>query len=714
MDIFSVFTLCGGLAFFLYGMTVMSKSLEKMAGGKLERMLKRMTSSPFKSLLLGAGITIAIQSSSAMTVMLVGLVNSGVMELRQTIGIIMGSNIGTTLTAWILSLTGIESENVFVNLLKPENFSPLIALAGILLIMGSKRQRRRDVGRIMMGFAILMYGMELMSGAVSPLAEMPQFAGLLTAFENPLLGVLVGAVFTGIIQSSAASVAILQALAMTGSITYGMAIPIIMGQNIGTCVTALISSIGVNRNAKRVAVVHISFNVIGTAVCLILFYGGDMILHFTFLNQAVGAVGIAFCHTAFNVFTTILLLPFSRQLEKLARRLVRTEDTRESFAFLDPLLLRTPGAAVSESVAMAGRMGQAARENICLATDQLSQYSRERETQILQNEDKLDIYEDRLSSYLVEISQHGLSMQDMRTVSRLLHAIGDFERIGDHAVNIQESAQELHDKELRFSDSAREELQVLLSALDDILDLTIRSFQAADVETARRVEPLEETIDQLIEEIRSRHIQRLQAGQCTIQLGFVLSDLLTNIERASDHCSNIAVSVIEECSGGPGRHAYLQEVKAGGAFGETGRNTISPRHDGKRTGSVSTRRRACFLSFRYSRPLSEGKYPYLTENRRNPYVCGSEEQRDPEKPHAGLCGRKPGPEPLHLCRLRLPPAEAACGGGGVPLHCGPGEGARGDFLQPHERAGGPDRGHRRHLSRGPDERCEGAAPQGAA
>ena len=413
-----------------------------------------------------------------------------------------------------------------------------------------------------------MYGMELMSGAVSPLAEMPQFAGLLTAFENPLLGVLVGAVFTGIIQSSAASVAILQALAMTGSITYGMAIPIIMGQNIGTCVTALISSIGVNRNAKRVAVVHISFNVIGTAVCLILFYGGDMILHFTFLNQAVGAVGIAFCHTAFNVFTTILLLPFSRQLEKLARRLVRTEKAGESFAFLDPLLLRTPGAAVSESVAMAGRMGQAARENICLATDQLSQYSRERETQILQNEDKLDIYEDRLSSYLVEISQHGLSMQDMRTVSRLLHAIGDFERIGDHAVNIQESAPELHDKELRFSDSAREELQVLLSALDDILDLTIRSFQAADVETARRVEPLEETIDQLIEEIRSRHIQRLQSGQCTIQLGFVLSDLLTNIERASDHCSNIAVSVIEECSGGPGRHAYLQEVKAGGAFGE--------------------------------------------------------------------------------------------------------------------------------------------------
>ena len=545
MDIFSVFTLCGGLAFFLYGMTVMSKSL-----------------------LLGAGITIAIQSSSAMTVMLVGLVNSGVMELGQTIGVIMGSNIGTTLTAWILSLTGIESENVFVNLLKPENFSPLIALAGILLIMGSKRQRRRDVGRILMGFAVLMYGMELMSGAVSPLAEMPQFSGLLTAFENPLLGVLVGAVFTGIIQSSAASVAILQALAMTGSITYGMAIPVIMGQNIGTCVTALISSIGVNRNAKRVAVVHISFNVIGTAVCLILFYGGDLLFHFAFMDRAVNAVGIAFCHTAFNVFTTILLLPFSRQLEKLARRLVRAEGAKESFAFLDPLLLRTPGAAVSESVSVAGRMGQAARENVCLAVDQLSQYSREREAQIAGNEEKLDTYEDRLSSYLVEVSQHGLSEGDNRTVSRLLHAIGDFERIGDHAVNIQESAQELHDKELRFSDSAREELQVLLSAMDDILDLAVRAFQADDAELARRVEPLEETVDQLIEEVRTRHIRRLQTGQCTVQLGFVLSDLLTNIERVSDHCSNIAVSVIQEQEGTVYHHAYLQEVKAGSAFGE--------------------------------------------------------------------------------------------------------------------------------------------------
>lgn len=566
MDIFSVFTLCGGLAFFLYGMTTMSKSLEKMAGGKLERTLKRMTSNPLKSLLLGAGITIAIQSSSAMTVMLVGLVNSGVMELGQTIGIIMGSNIGTTLTAWILSLTGIESESVFVNLLKPENFSPLIALAGIILIMGSKKQRRRDIGRIMVGFSILMYGMELMKNAVSPLADLPEFSSLLTAFNNPLLGVLVGAVFTGIIQSSAASVGILQALALTGSITYGMAIPIIMGQNIGTCVTALISSIGVNRNAKRVAAIHISFNVFGTVICLFLFYGGHAIFHFPFMAASVGAVGIAFCHTVFNVLTTLLLLPFSRQLEKLARRLVRSESQAEQFAFLDPLLLRTPGVAISECVAMANRMGALAHENLLNAIRQLSDYRDELETEIAQNEDKLDIYEDRLSSYLVEISQHGVSMDDIRTVSRLLHAIGDFERIGDHALNLQESARELHEKDLHFSETASEELQVLVNALKDIMDAAFSCFQADDPDAAKFVEPLEETIDLLIEEIRLRHIQRLQTGDCTIQLGFVLSDLLTNFERVSDHCSNIAVCVIEEQNRDLDRHAYLHDIKSAGDF----------------------------------------------------------------------------------------------------------------------------------------------------
>jgi phosphate:Na+ symporter len=566
MDIFSVFTLCGGLAFFLYGMTTMSKSLEKMAGGKLERLLKRMTSNPLKGLLLGAGITIAIQSSSAVTVMLVGLVNSGVMELRQTIGVIMGSNIGTTLTAWILSLAGIESDNVLIKLLKPESFSPLLALAGILLIMGSKRQRRRDVGRILMGFSILMYGMELMKNAVSPLADMPEFSQLLTAFRNPLLGVLVGAVFTGVIQSSAASVGILQALALTGSITYGMAIPIIMGQNIGTCVTALLSSIGVNRNAKRVTVIHISFNVIGTVVGLILFYGGNLLFPFEFLEAPVGAVGIAFCHTVFNVFTTMLLLPFSCQLEKLAGRLVGDEPPAEQFAFLDPLLLRTPSVAISECVSMTNSMGQLAHENLLLSIQQLSEYKETRAETILANEDKLDIYEDRLGSYLVEISQHGVSMDDIRTVSRLLHAIGDFERIGDHAVNLQESAQELHDKALRFSNAANAELQVLLSALEEIMDRAFGCFLADDEEAARKIEPLEETIDRLIAEMRSRHIRRLQSGECTMQLGFVLGDLLTNFERVSDHCSNIAVSVIEEREGDVDRHAYLHDLKGEGSF----------------------------------------------------------------------------------------------------------------------------------------------------
>ena len=566
MDIFSVFTLCGGLAFFLYGMTTMSKSLEKMAGGKLERILKRMTSNPLKSLLLGAGITIAIQSSSAMTVMLVGLVNSGVMELGQTIGVIMGSNIGTTLTAWILSLTGIQSENVFVNLLKPENFSPVIALVGIILIMGSKKQRRRDVGRIMVGFAILMYGMELMKNAVSPLADMPEFSSLLTAFNNPLLGVAVGAVFTGIIQSSAASVGILQALALTGSITYGMAIPIIMGQNIGTCVTALISAIGVSRNAKRVSAIHISFNVIGTAVCLVLFYGGNLLFHFSFMNAPVGAVGIAFCHTVFNVLTTLLLLPFSRQLEKLARRMVKAETKSEQFAFLDPRLLRTPGVAISECVSMTNRMGELAHQNLLLSLWQLTDYSESREAEILANEDKLDIYEDRLGSYLVQISQHGVSMDDIRTVSRLLHAIGDFERIGDHALNLQESAQEIHDKGIRFSDSAGAELRVLMDALEDILNRAFSCFAADDAQAAFDVEPLEETMDRLIEEVRMRHIQRLQTGDCTIQTGFVLSDLLTNFERVSDHCSNIAVCVIEEQDANLDRHAYIHDLQADGSF----------------------------------------------------------------------------------------------------------------------------------------------------
>ena len=575
MNIFSLFTLCGGLAFFLYGMTVMSKSLEKMAGGRLERLLKRMTSTPIKSLLLGAGITIAIQSSSAMTVMLVGLVNSGVMELGQTIGVIMGSNIGTTLTAWLLSLTGIESESFFVNFLKPKNFSPLLALAGILLIMGSKKQRRRDVGRVMMGFSIHMYGMELMSGAVAPLADMPEFTDLMTAFTNPLLGVLVGAAFTGIIQSSAASVGILQALAMTGSVTYGMAIPIIMGQNIGTCVTALISSIGVSRNAKRVSVIHISFNLIGTTVGLIILCGGNALFGFPFLSNSVNAVGIALCHTIFNVCTTILLLPFTRQLEWLAKKAISTEDKPSDFAFLDPRLLRTPGVAASECASMVNQMGALAQTSMDLVLTQFLQYTDAREEEILSNEDKLDIYEDHLGSYLVQISQHGTSADDMHTISRLLHAIGDFERIGDHVLNLQESAKELRDKQLRFSPTAQMEVEVLTRLLRDLMTAALDCFRKDDPVAAQLVEPLEETMDCLTEEVRNRHIHRLQNGQCTIQLGFVLNDLLNNFERIGDHCSNIAVSVIEEQDSQMASHAYLHDMKKNGEFAARLQNNLS-------------------------------------------------------------------------------------------------------------------------------------------
>lgn len=566
MDIFSIFTLCGGLAFFLYGMNTMSNSLEKMAGGRLERTLKQMTSNPLKSLLLGAGITIAIQSSSAMTVMLVGLVNSGVMELGQTVGVIMGSNIGTTLTAWILALSGIESDNTFVELLKPENFSPIVALVGVILLMSSKRQKRRDIGRILLGFSVLMYGMELMKNAVSPLAEMPEFSSILTAFRNPLLGVVVGAVFTGVIQSSAASVGILQALALTGSVSYGMAIPIIMGQNIGTCVTALLSSIGVNRNARRVAAVHISFNVIGTAVCLALFYAVHAVVNFQFVDKPIDAVGVALCHTLFNVFTTALLLPLSRQLEKLATILVRNESGTDTVAFLDPLLIRTPAVVVAECASLTIRMGELARDNVLMAIDQLSNYQSARDTTITENEDKLDIYEDRLGNYLVEASRKGLSSADGRLASKLLHSIGDFERLGDHSLNIMEAGKELHEKQLAFSDEASAELDVLTRVLKDILERTIQAFETGDCALASTVEPMEEVIDQLIEEIRMRHVNRLQRGKCTIQLGFVLNDVLANYERISDHCSNLAICVIETERSGLNPHAYLQDIKTGEEF----------------------------------------------------------------------------------------------------------------------------------------------------
>ncbi len=564
MDIFSVFTLCGGLAFFLYGMSVMSSGLEKVAGGKLEQMLKKMTSNAFKSLLLGAGITIAIQSSSAMTVMLVGLVNSGIMELSQTVGVIMGSNIGTTLTAWILSLAGIESDAIWLRMLKPESFAPIVAFIGILLIMVSKGDRRRSAGSIMVGFAVLMYGMELMSDSVSPLADMPQFSSILTAFTNPILGVVVGAVFTGVIQSSAASVAILQALSLTGSITYGMALPIIMGQNIGTCVTALLSSIGVNRNARRVAVVHISFNLIGTVVFLVLFFGTDLFFHFPFMDMGIDPVGIAMVHSIFNIATTLLLLPFSKQLVKIANVVIKDQAGDQKFTFVDSRLLATPSVAIAECNNKAVEMAQIAKETIIKALSLLDNYDQNVASEVKVNEDKLDLYEDKLGTTLVQLSSKALSDPDSRKVSKQLHTIGDFERIGDHAVNLWKAAEEIHEKGIRFSPQAEEEIHTLTSALKEILDITTKAFSLDDLRIAKQVEPLEQVIDCLIADIKSNHIARLQSGHCTIEMGFVLSDILTNCERVSDHCSNIAVAQIETEQNTYQAHEYLNGVKNAG------------------------------------------------------------------------------------------------------------------------------------------------------
>ena len=568
MNIFSLFTLCGGIAFFLYGMTVMSSRLEKLAGGRLEQMLRKMTDNPFKSLLLGAGITIAIQSSSAMTVMLVGLVNSGIMQLGQTVGVIMGSNVGTTLTAWILSLSGIDSESLWLQLLKPENFAPVIALAGVIMRTASSDGRRRSAGSIMVGFALLMTGMEMMKEAVSPLADMPEFTSILTAFTNPFLGVIVGAIFTGIIQSSAASVGILQALSMTGGITYGMALPIIMGQNIGTCVTALLSSIGVNRNARRVSVIHISFNLIGTAVCLAAFYGGNLIFHYAFLEAAIDPAGVALVHSIFNIATTALLLPFSRQLERLAYLIIK-EDTQESskeiYTFVDSRLLATPSVAIAECANRTVEMARLAEDTFLRSLTLLDKFDEKVAEKVTAKEDQLDRYEDQLGTFLVQLSSKALSESDSRNISKQLHTIGDFERIGDHAVNLLSTAREIHEKDIRFSGTAEKELTVLTAALKEILRVTTKAFAENDLLLAARVEPLEQVIDGLIADIKSNHIARLQKGNCTIEMGFVLSDLLTNCERVSDHCSNIAVAQIETAQNAYQAHEYLNALQHDGS-----------------------------------------------------------------------------------------------------------------------------------------------------
>lgn len=566
MDIFSVITLLGGLAFFLYGMNVMSGGLEKMAKGKLERTLKKVTSNRFLAMGFGAAITIAIQSSSALTVMLVGLVNSGILEFGQTICILMGSNIGTTLTAWILSLAGIDSDVFWLKIIKPENFSPVFALVGIIMMMIGKKQKTKNTGNILIGFSVLMYGMTLMSDSMAPLADMPEFTHILTAFSNPVLAVLVGAVFTGIIQSSAASVGILQALSMTGGVTYGMALPIIMGQNIGTCVTALISSIGVSKNAKKVAAVHLSFNIIGTLICLIPFCILDAVFDFSFTHMAINPFMIAVCHSIFNVVTTAVLMPFTKQLEKLANFIVRDKKGKDGKGtLLDERLISTvPSFAVANAFDVDCEMCELSRKAFSDAMGLLDNYNEKTADAVTEMEGKLDIYEDQLGTYMVKLSKRGASDSDSKRIAKILHTINDFERIGDHAENLVGVAREMHDKGIVFSHEAKAEIEKLSAALHEILDMTAKAFKTSDVQLASSVEPLEQVIDKLISEIKNRHIERLQKGNCTIELGFVLTDLLTNYERVSDHCSNVAVAVLESKHGTFETHEYLNNIRSDG------------------------------------------------------------------------------------------------------------------------------------------------------
>ena len=565
MNIYNLFALCGGLAFFLFGMNVMSNYLEKMAGGRLESVLKKMTSSKWKSLVLGAVVTIAIQSSSALTVMLVGLVNSGIMEIEQTVCVIMGSDFGTTLTAWILSLSGIRSDNFFISMLKPENFSPIVALIGVFMIMGGKSQKKKDIGTILCGFAVLMYGMTIMSNAVSPLAEMPQFQKILVAFDNPIIGVLIGTAFTGIIQSSAASIGVLQALSLTGSISVGMAIPLVMGANIGTCVTAILSGIGVSRKAKRVPAIHIGIKIIGTVAWLVLYFILRYLIRMPFFESTISSLGIAVFHSVFNVGTILFLLPFSGKLVVMAEKLVplREEDAQSPQVLLDERLLLSPGLAVRQCREKTREMASLARDSFHQALALFEEYSKESAERISAMEEQLDYLEDELDTFLIRLSSRELADDDNNAVSEMLHSINDFERIGDHAINMTKLAQEMHTKKLKFSAEAEAELVVLRNALEEILIMTVDSFARDDDTEADKVEPLEEVIDDLTKEIKNHHVDRLQAGICRPELGILLTDYLTNCERVSDHCSNVAVCIIQTRNSSFETHSYLNELKNG-------------------------------------------------------------------------------------------------------------------------------------------------------
>ncbi len=561
MDIFNLLTLTGGLSLFLFGMSLMGQALERRAGGHLRALLERLTTGRLAGLLTGMGVTAVIQSSSATTVMVVGFVNSGLMSLRQAINIIMGANIGTTITAWILSLTGIDGGSLFVQLLKPSSFTPALAFIGIIFYMFLRDAKKKDTGLILLGFATLMFGMETMSGAVSGLRDIPAFQQLFILFKNPVLGVLAGAVLTALIQSSSASVGILQTLAATGQVSYGAAIPIIMGQNIGTCVTAMLSSVGANKNAKRAALVHLSFNLIGTAVWLTVFCLLRALLHPLLLDEGASRPGIAAAHSVFNILCTLLMLPLSGFLERLVTVLVPDAEQPETFSELDERLFATPSIALERCHSVAADMAQTAVAALKEALEALAGDLTETAASIREKEDKTDYYEDILGTYLVNLSTHRISEADSREAAKLLKIIGDFERIADHAVNLLESAEELRDKGLTLTNAAAGELTVISAAVSDILDLSLAAFLQNDLDAAARVEPLEQVIDHLKEQLRTRHILRLQKEECTIGAGFAWLDLLTNLERTADHCSNIAGCVIDVAHDSLNLHQSLRDVR---------------------------------------------------------------------------------------------------------------------------------------------------------
>ena len=570
MDIFGVLSLIGGLAVFLYGMDLLGEGLTGASGGKLEKILEKLTSNPLKAVLLGAGVTAVIQSSSATTVMVVGFVNSGIMKLSQAVGVIMGANIGTTITSWILSLTGIESSNIFISLLKPTSFSPVLAAVGIVFLMFLKKDSLKNPGKIMIGFALLMYGMDAMSSSVAPLAEVPQFASILTAFSNPVLGMLAGMLFTAIIQSSSASVGILQALCSTGILSYATALPIIMGQNIGTCVTALLSSIGATKNGKRAAIIHLYFNVIGTVTFMIVFYALNAVIHFSFLNLTAQEFGIAVIHTTFNIITTAYLLPLRKVLEKLAYATIKLDDdekrimdrrSENEFALLDDRFLEAPSLAVEHCKQVINKMADISRESLFISMSLIGGDDEEQALRVGELETRADKYEDALGTYIMKISTKNLKKEDSEMLNVMLHCIGDFERISDYACNLCDSARELHQKNMQFSPKAETELDILSSAVREAVDISFDAFKSNSKNEADKVEPLEELIETLAVELKARHIRRLREGKCTIELGFAHSDILNNLERVADHCSNIAVDVIQSDQLEFDAHEYLDGIK---------------------------------------------------------------------------------------------------------------------------------------------------------